>query len=77
MGLSLKSNYEKKICFLFLVLTLGKFLEALGSEIGTGSIFFLSFSLSNRVKCINYNRVRNIGHYAEMPLGFQIRVGKQ
>ena len=34
---------------LFLVLTSGKFLEALGSEIGTGSIFCLSFSLSNRV----------------------------
>ena len=32
-----------------LVLTSGKFLEALGSEIGTGSIFCLSFSLSNRV----------------------------
>ena len=27
----------------------GKFLEALGSGIGTGSIFCLSFSLSNRV----------------------------
>ena len=34
---------------LFLVLTLGKFLESLGSGIGTGSIFCLSFSLSNRV----------------------------
>ena len=33
----------------FLVLTLGKFLEALGSGIGTVSIFCLSFSLSNRV----------------------------
>ena len=33
----------------FLVLTSGKFLEALGSGIGTGSIFCLSFSLSNRV----------------------------
>ena len=33
----------------FLVLTLGNFLEALGSRIGTGSIFCLSFSLSNRV----------------------------
>ena len=33
----------------FLVLTSGKLLEALGSEIGTGSIFCLSFSLSNRV----------------------------
>ena len=47
MGLSPKSNYEKKI--LFLVLTSGKFLEALGGGIGTGSIFCLSFSLSNRV----------------------------
>ena len=28
---------------------LGKFVEALGSGIGTGSIFCLSFSLSNRV----------------------------
>ena len=33
----------------FFVLTSGKFLEALGSGIGTGSIFCLSFSLSNRV----------------------------
>ena len=33
----------------FLVLTSGKFLEALGGGIGTGSIFCLSFSLSNRV----------------------------
>ena len=31
---------------MFLVLTSGKFLEALGSGIGTGSIFCLSFSLS-------------------------------
>ena len=36
--------------FSILVLTLGKFLEALGSGIGTGSIFCLSFSLSNRVQ---------------------------
>ena len=36
----------------FLVLTSGKFLEALGSGIGTGSIFCLSFSLSNRVMVI-------------------------
>ena len=35
--------------FSFLVLTSGKFLEALGSRIGTGSILCLSFSLSNRV----------------------------
>ena len=34
---------------LILVLTFGKFLEALGSGIGTGSIFCLSFTLSNRV----------------------------
>jgi hypothetical protein len=33
----------------FLVLTSGKFLEPLGSGIGSGSIFCLSFSLSNRV----------------------------
>ena len=33
----------------FLVLTSGKFLEALVSGIGTGSIFCLSFLLSNRV----------------------------
>ena len=32
-------------------MTSGKFLEALGSGIGTGSIFCLSFSLSNRVIC--------------------------
>jgi hypothetical protein len=37
---------------MFLVLTSGKFLEALGSGIGTGSIFCLSFSLSNRVHYI-------------------------
>ena len=36
----------------FLVLTSGKFPEALGSESGTGSIFCLSFSLSNRVSNI-------------------------
>ena len=47
MGLSPKSNYEKKKSFL--VLTSGKFLEALGSGFGTGSIFCLSFSLLNRV----------------------------
>ena len=35
--------------FLFLVLASGKFLEALGSEIGTYSIFCYSFSLSNNV----------------------------
>ena len=34
---------------MFLVLTSGKFLEPLGSGIGSGSIFCLSFSLSNRV----------------------------
>ena len=33
----------------FLGLTSGKFLEALGSGVGTGSIFCLSFSLSNNV----------------------------
>ena len=38
----------KKISFL--VSTSGKFLEALGTGIGTGSIFCLSFSLSNRVR---------------------------
>ena len=38
--------------FLFLVLTSGKFLEALGSGIGTGSIFCLSFLLSNNVSYI-------------------------
>jgi hypothetical protein len=37
---------EKKM---FLVLTSGKFLEALGSEIGTGLVFCLSFSVSNNV----------------------------
>ena len=56
MGLSLKSNYEKKNPFL--VLTSGKFLEALGSGIGTGSIFCLSFSLSNRVTTnVNSDRI--------------------
>ena len=53
MGLSQKSNYEKKNSFL--VLTSGKFLEALGRGIGTGSIFCLSFSLSNRVSCDHNN----------------------
>ena len=53
MGISPKSNYEKKKSFL--VLTLGKFLEALGSGIGTGSIFCLSFSLSNRVGLTQYD----------------------
>ena len=47
MGLYPKSNYEKKK--LFLVLTLGKFLEALGSGIGTGLVFCHSFSVSNNV----------------------------
>ena len=51
MGLSPKSNYEKKKSFL--VLTSGKFLEALGRGIGTGSIFCLSFSLSNRVSNVD------------------------
>ena len=37
---------EKK---LFLVLTSGKFLEGLGSGIGTGLVFCLSFSISNNV----------------------------
>ena len=37
---------KKKIVSCF---DIGKFLEALGSGIGTGSIFCLSFSLSNRV----------------------------
>ena len=32
-----------------LVLTSGKFLEALGSRIGTGLVFCLSFSVSNNV----------------------------
>ena len=35
--------------FLFLVLTSGKFLEALESRIGTCSVFCHSFSLSNNV----------------------------
>jgi hypothetical protein len=35
--------------FSFLVLTLGKFLEALGSGIGTGLVFCHSFSFSNDV----------------------------
>jgi len=48
MGLSPKSNYEKKISFL--VLTSGRFLEPLGGGIGSGSVFCLSFSLLNRVR---------------------------
>ena len=35
--------------FSFLVLSLGKFLEDLGSGIGTGSVFCHSFSVSNDV----------------------------
>ena len=46
----LRSPITKKKSFL--VLTSGNFLEALGSRIGTGSIFCLSFSLSNRVTYI-------------------------
>jgi hypothetical protein len=34
---------------MFLVLTSGKFLEALGSGIGTSLVFCLSFSVSNNV----------------------------
>ena len=41
------SNYRKKI--MSLVLTSGKFLEALGSGIGTGLVFYLSFSVSNNL----------------------------
>ena len=44
----LRSPIMKKI----LVLTSGKFPEALGSGIRTGSIFCLSFSLLNRVYTI-------------------------
>jgi hypothetical protein len=47
MGLSPMSNYRKKKSFP--VLTSGKFLEALGSRIGTGLVFYLSFSVSNNV----------------------------
>ena len=49
MGSSQKSNYRKKIVSFFL--TLGKFLEALGSGIGTCLVFCHSFSLSNNVHC--------------------------
>ena len=38
---------------MFLVFTSGKFLEALGSGIGTGSIFCLSCSLSNNTNLFN------------------------
>ena len=41
----------------FLVFTSGKFLEALGSGIGTGSIFCLSFSLSNRVYVFGFDAI--------------------
>ena len=44
------SEVQLYFFFSFLVLTSGKFLEALGSGIGTGSIFCLSFSLSNNVR---------------------------
>ena len=49
----LRSPIMKKT--MFLVLTSGKFLEALGCEVRTGSIFCLSFSLSNRVGCYDVN----------------------
>ena len=72
MGLSSKSNYEKKTSFL--VLTSGKFLEALGSGIGTGSIFCLSCSLSNNVNCDQNNQivlielpVRHLFHFLDGP----------
>ena len=44
------SNYRKKKSFL--VLTLGKILEALGSGIGTGLVFCLSFSVPNNVSAL-------------------------
>merc|ERR1712051_520741 len=47
----------------FLVLTSGKFLEALGSGIGTGSIFCLSFSLSNRVQRLKLHFVLEVLSY--------------
>jgi len=47
MGLSPMSNYKKKM---FLVLTSGKFLEALESGIGTGLAFCHSFLVSNNVQ---------------------------
>ena len=42
------SNYIQ-IFYSFLVLTSGKLLKALGSRIGTGLVFCLSFSVSNNV----------------------------
>ena len=48
-GVSLRSNFRKKM---FLVLTLGKFLEALGSCIWIISLFCHSFSFSNNVKVL-------------------------
>ena len=54
MGLSPKSNYEKKT---FLVLTSGMFLEALGRGIGTGSIFLpFIFSFEQGERKLAYNR---------------------
>jgi len=47
----------------FLVLKSGKFLEALGGGIGTGSVFCLSFSLSNRVGCLLYQVPDKINNY--------------
>ena len=52
--------------FLFLVLTSGKFLEALGSGIDTGLLFFLSFSFSHNVilklaMVKNYESLAKIG----------------
>ena len=44
-------------------MTSGKFLEALGSGIGTGSIFCLSFSLSNRV--FNHRNNQEFIHFRQ------------
>ena len=57
MALSLMSNYRKKKSFL--VLTWGKFLEALGSGIGTGLVFCLSFSVSNNVHSVSPAALEN------------------
>ena len=61
--------------FLFLVLTLGKFLEALGSRIGTGSIFCLSFSLSNRVTWVSLSLYLWHHWWSELYLSLCVGVG--
>ena len=74
MGLSPKSNYEKKISFL--VLTLGKFLEALGSGIGTAQWYTL---LNNWVQRVFLDKILDLLYlkvFTENLVGSDSSVGK-